>query len=78
MKSKIRTPLENFRRARTLSQGDLARIVGIGQQSLSKAERGRLVLSRDVRQRIAAVLGVTEADAFPDLAPPSPFEAGQS
>lgn len=59
------TPLRNLRRARTLNQSELAALVGITQQSLSKAERGVLTLSPDVRARIAAILGVAESDVFP-------------
>jgi transcriptional regulator with XRE-family HTH domain len=59
------TPLHNLRRARTMSQQDLARLAHISQQSLSKIERGVLRPSRDVRARLAAILGVSEADAFP-------------
>ena len=65
MRKTQRTPLENFRRARTLNQGDLARLVKISQQSLSKIERGLLIPSRDLQERLAAVLGVSVADLFP-------------
>jgi transcriptional regulator with XRE-family HTH domain len=58
------TPLRNIRRARTLSQQDLARLVEISQQTLSKIERGAFVPGADVRARLAAVLGVSESDLF--------------
>jgi putative transcriptional regulator len=57
--------LRNLRRARTLNQHDLARLVGISQQSLSKIEKGILAPSVDVQARIAAILGVSRADLFP-------------
>ena len=52
------TPLRNLRRARTLNQTDLARLVGVSQQTLSKMERGLLTPSPDLRARLAAILGV--------------------
>jgi transcriptional regulator with XRE-family HTH domain len=55
-------PLRNLRRARTLNQQDLARLVGISQQSLSKFEKGTLVPSVDVQARLAAILGASRAD----------------
>lgn len=50
--------LRNVRRTRTINQEELARLVGITQESLSKAERGLLRLRPDVQARIAAILGV--------------------
>ncbi len=43
----------------------MARLVGISQQSYSKAERGTLTLSRDVQERIAAILGAARTELFP-------------
>jgi transcriptional regulator with XRE-family HTH domain len=58
--------MRNLRRARTLNQEDLARLVGISQQSLSKIEKGLLVPSVDVQARIAAILGASRAElGFP-------------
>ena len=59
------TPLRNLRRSRTLNQEQLAKLVGISQQSLSKIERGSLSPSQDVKARIAAILGVAVVDVFP-------------
>jgi transcriptional regulator with XRE-family HTH domain len=60
------TPLRNLRRARTISQADFARLVGIGQQYLSKIENETVVPSRDVQDLIAAKLGVSRAECgFP-------------
>jgi transcriptional regulator with XRE-family HTH domain len=50
---------------RTISQEDLARMAGITQESLSKAERGILRLSIDVQALIATILGVSRAEIFP-------------
>ncbi len=58
-------PMRNLRRARTLNQDDLARLVGISQQSLSKIEKGILIPSFDVQARIAAILGASRAELFP-------------
>ncbi len=60
------SPLRNLRRSRTLNQAQLADIVGITQQSLSKIEKGMLVPSLDVQVRLATILGATRADlGFP-------------
>jgi len=53
-----------MRRARTMTQTDLAHVVGVTQETISKAERGRLQLSRDVQARIATVLGTSVDDLF--------------
>jgi transcriptional regulator with XRE-family HTH domain len=58
------TPLKNLRRSRTLNQTELARIVGISQQHLSKIERGLVVPTPDLKARLAAVLGVSVPDVF--------------
>ncbi len=51
-----------------MNQEQLARLVGITQASLSKAERGVLVLSIDVQSRLATALGVSLAELFPSTA----------
>jgi transcriptional regulator with XRE-family HTH domain len=71
MKPKTNSPLRNLRRARTLNQTDLARLVGVTQETISKAERGRLRLTVDVEARIATVLGVPRHDVFPASASPA-------
>lgn len=60
------SPLRNIRRTRTMNQADLARLVGVTQETISKAERGALQLSADVQARIAAVLGVSRNELFPE------------
>ena len=62
------TPLRNMRRTRTISQAELAGLLGVSQQTLSKFENGRLVPSKDVQARIAAILGVTRDELFPSEA----------
>lgn len=47
-----------------MSQSDLARLAGVTQETISKAERGRLTLSSDVQQRIAAILGTSIDQLF--------------
>lgn len=64
-KRKTQSPLRNIRRMRTISQEDLARMAGITQESLSKAENGRLRLSVDVQALIATILGVSRTEIFP-------------
>lgn len=51
-----------------MNQEDLARLVDISQQHLSKIERGLLQPSKDIRERMAAVLGVAVSDLFPEHA----------
>lgn len=62
------SPLRNVRRARTLNQADLARLTGVTQETISKAERGILRLSPDVQERIAAILGASRQELFPEVA----------
>lgn len=59
------SPLRNIRVARTISQADLAKLVGVTQETISKAERGILRPSPDVQARLAAVLGASSDDLFP-------------
>lgn len=61
-----------MRRARTLNQSQLARLVGVTQETISKAERGKLQLSADIQTRIAAILGASRDELFP---PPAPSTA---
>lgn len=61
-------PVRNLRRARTINQEELASLVGISQQYLSKIERGLLVPAPDIQARIAAILGVSVDDLFPSEA----------
>jgi transcriptional regulator with XRE-family HTH domain len=62
------SPLRNLRRTRTITQADLARIVGVTQETMSKYERGVIVPSADMAALIAAVLGSTAQALFPELA----------
>lgn len=48
-----------------MNQSDLARLVGVTQETISKAERGTLNLSADIQARIAAVLGASRHELFP-------------
>jgi len=60
------TPLRTTRRARTLSQSDLARLLEISQQTVAKYESGRLVPPFHVQARIAAILGASASELFPE------------
>lgn len=62
---RAQTPLRNLRRARTISQQQFARLLGVSQQAYSKYESGQLVPSVDMQARIAAILGVAVEAAFP-------------
>lgn len=66
MKRSVVSPLRNLRRARTLNQSDLARLVGVTQETISKAERGALRLTPDLQTRIATVLGAPRHELFPE------------
>lgn len=59
------TPLAHVRRARTLTQAQLASLAGIHQTDICKAERGKLQLRWDVQIRIATILGASTAELFP-------------
>ncbi len=60
------SPLKTIRRTRTMTQTQLADLVGIPQDQISRAERGRIRLRADVERRIAAVLGVSREELFPE------------
>lgn len=62
---KTSTPLRNLRRARTMTQAEFARLVGVTQGTLSRYERGDLVPPRDIRAVMATILGASEAELFP-------------
>ena len=68
------TPLRNLRRARTISQVNFARLLGVSQQTYSKYESGVITPPVDQQARIAAILGVAVADLFGanDLEQPAP------
>ncbi len=53
------------RRARMMKQADLARLAGVTQETISKAERGLLRLNPTLQTLIAAILGSTRAELFP-------------
>lgn len=59
------TPLRNLRRARTLNQEQMARLLGVSQQTYSKYESGLVVPSADMQARIAAILGVSVETLWP-------------
>jgi transcriptional regulator with XRE-family HTH domain len=61
-------PLRNVRRARTLTQADMARLLNVSQQTYSKYESGRLRPSVDMQARVAALLGVARHEVFGDAA----------
>jgi transcriptional regulator with XRE-family HTH domain len=62
----VDSPLKTIRRTRTMTQTQLADLVGIPQDQISRAERGRIRLRADVERRIAAVLGVSREELFPE------------
>jgi transcriptional regulator with XRE-family HTH domain len=65
-KHKEESPLRNIRRTRTISQAELARLIGVTQDVISRAERGQIRLRPDVQARIAAILGSSPQALFPE------------
>jgi transcriptional regulator with XRE-family HTH domain len=61
------TALRQLRRSRTISQKELARMLRVAQPTICKYERGLLVPPIGLQVRIAAILGVSVADAFGDV-----------
>lgn len=64
MTRQTESPLKTLRRSRTLSQTDLANLIGVTQETVSKAERGLIRLQPALQARIAAVLGASVKDIF--------------
>lgn len=60
------TPLRLLRRWRTLTQKDMARLLGLNQASYSKYESGKVAVPFNLQIRIATILGVLREEAFPD------------
>lgn len=61
---KAPSKLRNIRRTRTITQTELADLVGVTQETISKAERGLLQLRPDLQARIAAILGTSPHELF--------------
>lgn len=59
------TPVGNLRRARTLSQAEMAKLLGVAQQTYCKYETGKLMPPIDMQARIAAILGASATELFP-------------
>ena len=62
------SPLRRLRRARTLKQGDMARLLGCTQANYSYYETGKVTPPFAVRAQIAAILGSTPDVLWPHLA----------
>jgi transcriptional regulator with XRE-family HTH domain len=60
-----RTALWKVRRARTLTQADMARLLAIDQGTYSRYESGRLVPDVGIQARIAAILGTSTEALWP-------------
>ena len=67
MSRTAQSALRNVRRTRTISQAELAQLADMSQAVLSKAERGVITLRPDIQERLAAILGTSRADLFPDV-----------
>ena len=62
------SPLANLLKARSITQIDLARMVGLTQEHLSRIENGKAQLAPDMQARIATILGSTAETLFPEQA----------
>lgn len=65
--TKPTTPLGTLRLARTLLQGEMARLLRIKQQTYSRYETGEMIPPPDKRARIAAILGTHDEVLWPRL-----------
>lgn len=59
-----RSALQRLRTARTLTQQDVARLLGVSQQAYSKYETGTVTPSMALQVRLAAILGVSVEALF--------------
>lgn len=59
------SPLRTVRRARQMTQKQLAMIVRVSHQTISKAERRILNLTFDKQELIATILGASRSELFP-------------
>jgi len=59
------TPLQTLREQRTLSQREMALLVGCSQQTYARYETGASVPPPDRRAKIAALLGTTADVLWP-------------
>jgi transcriptional regulator with XRE-family HTH domain len=66
MKNEPRNRIASLRKARGLTQQELADAVGAHWITISKLERGRASLSSDWRDKLARALGVSPRDLLPD------------
>lgn len=72
MRKRTLTPLANMRRSRTLTQAQLASLIGVTQQTYCQWERGAQMPSVDMQTLIATILGAKSHDLFPSTAAPEP------
>ena len=57
--ARLGTALRALRKARRLSQGDVARLAGVSASAISQAERGQRGLSLDTLLELSGMLGIT-------------------
>jgi len=61
-----KSPLRTFRRVRVMTQAQLAKLAGVSQTVICHAEQGRVQLPPHVQARVAAILGSTPEQLFPE------------
>ena len=59
------TPLRTMRKARTMTQAELAGLVGVKPQTLALYESGEVIPPPDRRAHLATVLGTTTDALWP-------------
>jgi transcriptional regulator with XRE-family HTH domain len=62
------SPLRRLRRARTLKQGDMARLLECSHALYCHYESGKMTPPFAMREHIAAILGSSSAELWPELA----------
>lgn len=62
MKNRIRF----FRRQADLTQIELGKMIGTYDVKVHRYEKGRIKVPREMRKKLASVLGLPEAVIFPD------------
>jgi transcriptional regulator with XRE-family HTH domain len=66
---KASSALRNYRRARALTQEQLAGLLGITQQTYGKYESGELTPPKDRQALIATILGTAVSVLWPESEP---------
>lgn len=66
MRKPTDSPLRQLRKARTITQVEFARLVGITQSMLSRYESGAVVPPKPTQELMATILGGRVNELFPE------------